>query len=178
MGLIFKLFIGLGVSTFIGIGVFIGVVRQSYRDPITPYLAMLPGQAVEGLMDYPCRLRAIPESSQEIGYCQFAERENAFHDITLNTFHHVITRMTAYDIQPGALRLGDLILCWGSPSTISNHFPDITVSLDLYWSNHVHAQVNPVRYAYRLDYSLSVSYLSVEDGWQPAGDKAFVCKSA
>ncbi len=178
MGQVFRVFMLLmGISFAVGIAV-VASTRLAYPDPFNPYLAIMPGQSTDGLEDYPCQFRATLRNQIELGSCQFDAKYGIFTQVVLEVSNHIITRMTSFEIQPGALYLGNLILCWGNPIYVANNYPNQTLSLDLYWQNQMHAQVSPVRYTEKPDYSLSVTFLSIGGDWKPVASDLSTCLSA
>src|SRR5690242_12077657 len=110
-----KVWIILTTTVFVSVSTVLMTTRRTYRDPFAPYEALMPGQSINGLRDYPCRLRITQVKNSDfrgVDYCRFEANYGVFGEVTLNINDNIITQITASNIQPDALSLGDLVLCW------------------------------------------------------------------
>ena len=170
MSLLMRACLLLMMTTLLVEGGMFTIMRLTYHDPFVPYAALMPGQSIDALKDYPCRFRVTKLERVQIGYCQFEPAYGVFSEIALNVTNHIITMFTSFDISAGVLRLGDVILCWGKPVQIVNSFPNEQLALDLYWSNQSMVTLYPTQYSERFDDFLPINYLSM-------GSEAKMCGS-
>ncbi|HVU11362.1 MAG TPA: hypothetical protein VHD90_08795 [Phototrophicaceae bacterium] len=147
----------------------VGIARFTYYDPFAPYMAIMPGQSIDALKNYPCQLELTIERSTALFSCQVNPSFGIFRKFTLTSLNRVITRMTIFEIQPDALHLGDLIACWHQPLILMDHYADGTQSSDAYWENQMRAQLSSDEDAMHPNAFSSVRYLLLYRQWKPYG---------
>jgi hypothetical protein len=154
----------------------LGAASLNYRDSFAPYAAIMPGNSVDTLKDYPCQWIGGMINGAEYGYCQFNMEAFPFGQVRVFKTDHVITRLS-FTFQPDRLSLGDLILCWGKPIHVARTFHEETVSIDAYWPNQVLANGMPAQYGARPDYFLPITFLSIQGEWLPVDSERSICGS-
>ena len=169
MALLVKLCALLMMICFINEAIVLSTAQQTSLNPLAPYVALMPGKPIDALQDYPCQFRTIPETTMALGACQFPQGYRVFSKIALTAVDHMTTQMSAYDIQPDALHLDDLMLCWGELNTIINYQSDGSRILDLYRKGQMYGEVTSVQFSQRMDYFLPANHLTFYLDWQPCG---------
>ncbi|MEO8391958.1 MAG: hypothetical protein ABI700_03105 [Chloroflexota bacterium] len=150
------------------------VARLTYRDPFASYQAIMPGQSVDAIKDYPCPLHVETVNRVEKGWCQFDSDKGVFDQVSMVEHKHIITWIL-FHIRSEDLRLGDLILCWGKPIDIVRNFHREILSYDMYWSNQAHARVVDHMSSRQLDFSLPVTDVSIERQWGTVEAENILC---
>ena|SRR5258708_2634381 len=136
--------------------------RQPYRDPFTPYEAIMPGQPAEALQQYPCNLYRDETST---AHCTFALQEGPF-DFVQVVYDHTITWI-GFTVHPGNLYLGDLIQCWGKFSSIELDNPKFrTPYADVFWGQQKNATIFADRHGTHLSFLLPIHSVSIAGEYQ------------
>jgi hypothetical protein len=169
MWLLLKICVVLTATLFIAQTAFLDEAKRTYRDPIAPYLNIMPGQPADFLKDF-CQLHAGVKTGVEMGYCDFEAEDGIFERVTVAESDHRITQLTLI-VQPNRLILGDLLLCWGKPINVTHNYPETGSGYNLYWNNQFTAHVTPEYYR-ETDYFLPIIYLSIQhEGTAIAGNR-------
>lgn len=161
---LFRLCSCLTVILFVGSVGMIAAVRKTNLPALAAYRAIMPGQPIEAVAAYPCPLRAGVSNGVEAGFCQFEAGDGVFGRITVIDSNHIISRLDML-VQSGHLMLGDLILCWGSPTEMidygkADHRASTLVSAR--WGNRMSASLTRSAHEGQSDYFLSVTSLSLQ----------------
>ncbi len=151
--------------------------RFAYHDPFAPYHAIMPGNSVEALKDYPCLLQVEMNNATEFGWCALTLDESPFRRIDVFESNHVIARVD-FIIVPYRFSLGDSILCWGKPFYLFDNYYQKDESYNLYWRNQVSARLNPGWFRAQPDYFLPITFLSIQREGRPAVLEEGLCASA
>ena len=169
MWLLLKICVALTAVLFIAQAALFGEEKRTPRDPLAPYLNLMPGQSADLLKDF-CQLHAGVKRGVEQGFCDFDAEDGIFGRVTVVESEHRITQLTLM-VQPNRLTLGDLLLCWGKPRSVSHDYSETSPAYNLYWDNQFTAHITPAYYR-ETDYFLPIFYLSIEYGSIPiAGDQ-------
>lgn len=161
---LFRLCSCLTMILFVGSVWIIAAARQPHFPALAAYQAIMPGQSIEAVKEYPCPLRAGISRGVEVGFCQFEANDGVFGRITVIDSNHFISRLDML-VQPGNLRLGDLILCWGNPTDMvdydkaDNHASTL---VSTYWGDQMSASLTRIEYEGQRDYFLPVTSLSLQ----------------
>ena len=169
-----KLLLVMAVMMFVGTGTILGAARLTYHNPLAPYLAIMPGNSIEAIEDYPCPLVASMSSGVEVSSCEFDPKDGRFSSVTVIKSKQVIVRI-AFDVQPNRLHFGDLVLCWGAPMYVAENSKTEAPILNMYWGNQVHARVVPRQSSRQASYFLPVAALSIEREWHAVEPEKVSC---
>ncbi|MEO8394717.1 MAG: hypothetical protein ABI700_17110 [Chloroflexota bacterium] len=159
MWLLLKICIVLTAILFIAQAAFLDEAKQTYHDPIAPYLDIMPGQSTDLLKDF-CQLNAGVKTGVEMGYCDFEAGDEIFGRVTVVESDHRITQLTLM-VQPNRLTLGNLLLCWGKPIHVTQEYPETGSGYNLFWDNEFTAHIAATYYR-KMDYYLPITYLSIK----------------
>jgi hypothetical protein len=166
MGLLFRLFAALAAIVFGVEVVVIGGMRQPDHNPLARYRQIMPGKTIEAVQDFPCQMHMGMSKGVEVGLCQFEAEDGVIGRVTVVAADQLITRLS-FEVQPDALRLGDLVLCWGEPDIPAfTLYPDISSPLNLRWGSQIYAAISAPSVT-SLSYFIPISYLSFERGALP-----------
>src|SRR5258708_20881982 len=128
-------------------GVVVALSRSSYHDPFALYAAIMPGQPSDNLEHYPCTTYRVDASTM---HCTFALKEGAFDSVNV-VYDHAI-RWIAFTVRPDSLYLGDLILCWGKPTSVTADEPDVsrfeTGLIVIQWGRQFSAVIDTARFGH------------------------------
>lgn len=161
MGRLFRAILVLTGVMCIGAQALVGVAQLSSRDFLAAYRSLTPGHSIVR-DELPCQLRVGMSNGVEVGMCQFEAEDDVFGRVTLVTADQIVTRL-AFEVEPEALHIGDLVLCWGTPNTPeappTSREGTQTISR---WQNRIFAGHTVLRSGERASYFLPVTYLSLE----------------
>jgi hypothetical protein len=146
---------------FVGAQAIVGGARLGSQNFLAGYEAMMPGQPTAGLADTPCQLRVGMSKGVEVGMCQFQAEDAIFGRVTVVSANRIVTRL-AFEVQPEALHLGDLVLCWGQPDSnraLPESAPNSQITTR--WQNRIFAGHAAPQSGQR-NYFVSLTYLSLE----------------
>ncbi|MBZ0149209.1 MAG: hypothetical protein K8F62_16955 [Pseudorhodoplanes sp.] len=166
---VFRLCIFLTACLFTsGVGM-IAAARLPHPDLLAQYEAIMPGQSIDAVAAYPCPLRVGMSNGEEVGFCQMDMNDGVFSKATIIDANHRIARIDLV-VQPGRLRLGDLVVCWGDPSEIIEYGrSDIPMMVNMRWYNRMDANLTRAEYEGQQDYFLPVKSLSLRANYTPCG---------
>jgi hypothetical protein len=165
MGLLLRVCLLLTVTTLLVEGGVLAVTRLMYGDPFAAYLAIMPGQSIDRLKDYPCRFLASKTANTQWGVCEFTPDLGLFGQITLTAYDHIIEQ-TYMIAQPDRLHLGDLMVCWGNPS-IEYLPPYLPAGLVVRWGAEVSTNFAAAGESTKLSRFVPVQTLQIDGKWQP-----------
>jgi hypothetical protein len=147
---------------FVGTGTLVGAAQLVTRDFLAAYRGMMPGETVDGTETERCRLRLGTSNGIETGFCQFEAGDDVFGRVTVVETDRVIQRL-AFEVQPDALHLGDLVLCWGDPTQQESvPFDAEGTQTTTRWDDRVYIGHSFVRGSEPVNYFMPVNYLSLE----------------
>jgi hypothetical protein len=98
-----------------GAETFVGVAQLNSRDFLAAYRGIVPGESLDSAEAERCDLHVGMTAGVETAVCRFEAGNDVFGRVTVIERDHIIQRV-GFEVLPDALMLGDLILCWGSPS--------------------------------------------------------------
>jgi hypothetical protein len=153
--------VGLTATLFtVGVVVLAGS-RQAYRDPFAPYEAIMPGHSSETLKQYPCVTWTDAATTRP---CNIALKEDHFDYVQVDYDDHIITQL-AFIVHSGSLRLSDLILCWGWPTSVKPSYP-VYEGLgwtEVHWSKQLYAIILADSFDLHLNYFLPIYNIVIAD---------------
>jgi len=127
-----------------------------YPDPFAPYEAIMPGQPVAALEQYPCQFEKALDREPEPSFCRIRPGEGVFSEVIVLFYNDKIWQVV---FKTEVLRVGDLVQRWG--------YPDFNDDNGVYFSLQGHGAMdavialrNPMR---RFNFLLPVSSLVLTD---------------
>jgi hypothetical protein len=151
---------------FISAQALVGVAQLASRDFLAAYRSLTPGNSIVR-EDLPCQLRVGMSNGVEVGMCQFEAEDEVFGRVTLVTADQIVTRL-AFEVEPEALHIGDLVVCWGNPNDLQAPPGSLERNnMTSRWQNRIFAGHNLIRGGGQASYFLPVTYLSLEVEMMP-----------
>jgi hypothetical protein len=161
MAHLIKRFLVLTGVMFISAQALVGVAQLASRDFLAAYRSLTPGHSIAA-EELPCQLRVGMSNGVEVGMCQFEAEDKMFGRVTLVTADQIVTRL-AFEVEPEALHIGDLVLCWGNPNDIGTPSAAMDgIHTTSRWRDRIFAGHNLLRGGEQASYFLPVTYLSLE----------------
>jgi hypothetical protein len=148
----------------------VGVAQLTSHDFLAAYRDLTPGNSLDDVQDLPCQLRTGMSSGVEVGMCQFQASDAVFGRVTLVTADHIVRRL-AFAVEPEALHIGDLVLCWGQPNQIGA-LPEASQGnqTTTRWQDLIFAGHPALRQGTQVNYFMPITYLSLESAMLPCLD--------
>jgi hypothetical protein len=139
------------------------VGRLTYQDPFAPYQAIMPGEPSSALERYSCKPWADETTSTRPVFCQIIPNAGPFDVVFIDYEYNGVIRQIGFSVQRNRLNLGDLLACWGKPTSFEPEDSDFEMgNIDMHWGKRVYAVFDGIRYGARLNYFVPIEYVSIE----------------
>jgi hypothetical protein len=146
VGLVFFLVIGAVTAAAAAWG-------QPANDPLSPYDSLMPGNTLDSLQGYDCRVSSFsPELSGPHFYCQFEpEDDKAVLSIMITGGNQQISGLW---LHTRGVQMADLVKRWGRPTSVRS----VAGTYLVWWGKAVYAVVHTPGW---LTYQAAVRYVSL-----------------